>query len=1034
MRSWIVNTIVSELKCNKKITTIALWGLLCLSGTAFSQNGDAQRYVGLQQLNLQPGPEEGLEVIEASIANGCNLVALTIPWDEVYKDNSSVPDWRQYDRQIAYIASTNAKIALRILVGRLNYRLNGFWTEKETMKDDLGRPYSGAYGRTCFSFSNQAAMTRSQNFIREVCQRYNSYQTQGKILYISFGNLSTQEIGFPFETDFAGEKPYLAAFDYSDSSLDSFRVWAERHYKRINKLNYRWGTKFTSFQNLFPPRTAYNPLPIYRQNSGKDWYLFLHSQLKNYINQTVNVIRQVNSNYKIVNEYATVTEAFSSMLVSFAFKDLDQQVIGTKVHDDPYYNHRWITDVVRSNRPGKWILNEVFYNSLNAPSLLVRQFDECFEHGCKIVTLVAGSPEPAAMRIIQEVSNRWLKMPLNEIKPSANISYTLTEALDSSLINTEKKWREKFNAGSQPVHVELTEDLLSDNYWKPLAANVPPIISNPITERAGKPRKQFSYMLPKDIFADPDGDIVKIEAIEKPQWLNLSNGILSGNIPDLIGDNKVTLRATDDEGATVVMSFNLKVTNINMKPIVKRSVPDFETYLEQLIFYQFQPDLFDDPDGTIVRVQASGLRPWMTYTTKEFSAYPQEQGTFAITLRAYDDDSAFVETSFKVKVINKPPIVKQLLPEKIIARNKAFRFKISPNIFSDPDGQIVRVSATNLPTWLTFTGTELLGTPTELGTYRIGIRAFDNGGESVEIPFVIKVDVQGAQNNPPIARFALPNVQLFSTQRFSFRVPDTLFYDTNGYIDRIELPNLPVWLSYRNNEITGLALQPGTYPVTIRAIDDDETGTNVTFNIVVRYANINFELIQAGKIGERRLIGPLLNEAVLSENTIPERITIYANCEAPAKKVTFKLTGPYQKTITAERFPFALFDETAGFAPIAGSYTLEATAYNDSLQVSAATIRFKILSSQPLTDWQVYPNPFSNVCNIKLPNSLDINALNFKLTSLSGQSRVLSRREILVVDNVAYLDLTSSQLPPGLYMLQVLKNDAVEKIVKIVKQ
>ena len=191
--------------------------------------------------------------------------------------------------------------------------------------------------------------------------RIKSTYNPRQILYISFGNLSTQEIGFPFETDFAGEKPYLAAFDYSDSSLDSFRVWAERHYKRINKLNYRWGTKFTSFQNLFPPRTAYNPLPIYRQNSGKDWYLFLHSQLKNYINQTVNVIRQVNSNYKIVNEYATVTESFSSMLVSFAFKDLDQQVIGTKVHDDPYYNHRWITDVVRSNRPGKWILNEVFY-------------------------------------------------------------------------------------------------------------------------------------------------------------------------------------------------------------------------------------------------------------------------------------------------------------------------------------------------------------------------------------------------------------------------------------------------------------------------------------------------------------------------------------------------------------------------------------------------------------------------------------------------------------------------------------------------
>lgn len=1031
MRSWKSGIIYVDTKWRKVIVFSACF---CFMTAVFAQNNDSQRYVGLQLLNLDPRPEAGMDIIEASINNGCNLVAITIQWDEVYKDNSSPPDWRQYDRQIEYVAKTNAKIALRIIVGRLAYRLNGFWTARETMKDDLGRPMAGVYDRTCFSFSHQPTVMKSQNFIREVCQRYNAYQNQGKILYVSFGNLSTQELGYPHETNFEGGKQYLAGFDYSDSSLDSFRVWAEKRYKRINKLNYHWGTKYTSFQTLFPPRTAYNPYPVYQTKAGKDWYLFSHSQLKNYIDQTIGGIKQINPQYKIVNEYGAVTADFSATMVNYAFKSLDQKAEGTKVHNDPYYNHRWVTDVIRSNSPNRWVLNEVFFTSQTPYDLLVRQFNECFEHGSKVVTLVTSSPEAGAMGMIREMANRWINSPLGEIRPSQSISYTLSEALDSTMKNVEKRWQEKVGSNPRPVHIELKEDILSEDYWRPLSSNVPPVITNQIAERGSKPRKSFSYTLPKDAFTDPDGDIVKIEAVEKPQWLGLSNGVLSGNVPDILGDNKITLRATDDEGATVTMSFNLKVTNINIKPVVRRPVPDMEGQLNQLVFYQFQGDHFDDPDGVIVRVQASGLRPWMTYTAKEFSAYPQEQGTFTVTLRAYDDDSAFVETSFKVKVLNKPPVPRQLLPGKIIAVNKAFRFKISPNLFTDPDGEVIRVGAAGLPPWLRFTGTELQGTPTALGTYRVGIRAYDNGGDSVEVPFVIKVDLQGAQNSPPVARYSLPNVQLFSTQKFSYRVPDSLFYDTNGYVDRIEAPNLPSWLTFRNNEISGLAMQAGSYTVTLRAIDDDETATNVTFKIEVRYATIRFELIQAGKVGERRLIGPLSNGDILLQSSVPDKITIYAHCEAPVKKVRLKLTGPYQKITVAERFPFALFDETAGFTPVAGTYTLEATAFNDSLQVSAATIRFKIQTTQPLTDWQVYPNPFREVCNLKLPNAIEVGALTFSLISLSGQALGLEKDCISVIDNVAYINLSETRVAPGTYILQVFENETLQKGIKIVKQ
>ncbi len=1004
---------------------------------AFAQSDDQQRYVGLQLLNLSTEPDYGSDIIAQSVGYGCNLVVITVYWDEVYKEATSTPDWRQPDRQIEQITRLGAKVGLRIMVGRKNDRLSGFWTAKETMNDDLGRPLLGAYGRTCFSFSHAPTVAKAHNFIREVCQRYNSYQNQGKILYVTFVNTPTQELGFHYETDLDGDykKVYATGFDYSSPSTDAFKTWVGQYYKRVNKLNYLWGTKFSTLNDVRPPNTAYKPLPAYQTRAGKDWYLFLHLQLKNYIDQTISTIKQVNPSYKVVNEYGAVIDAQAAVRGTIAFKNLDQNADGTKVHDDPFWNHRFLTDVVRSNRSGKWIMNETFFAPGFATDLLIRHFDECFEAGCKVVTMVASTPDPRLKNIFEPVTSRWKNTALREVFAPLSMSYKVSEVLDSTATRVEKAWEIKApKANPQPVNVQLIEDILSEDYWRPLAVNVHPVVSNPVTERASKPRKTFNYTLPKDVFTDPDGDIVNVEAIEKPSWLNFSNGIFSGNVPDVLGDNKVTLRATDDEGATVQTSFNLKVVNINVKPVTKRPIPNFEAYLEQPIFYQFQGDHFDDPDGVIVRVQASGLRPWMTYTSKEFSAFPQEQGTFTVTLRAYDDDSAFVETAFKVKILNRPPVVKQLLPEKVIAQNKAFRFKIPQTIFNDPDGQITKIKAINLPPWLTFDGVELKGTPSDLGIYRLGIRAYDNGGDSVETSFVIKVDLRGNLNTPPIVRYQIPDAQLFVNQRFVYKIADSLFYDTNGYIDRVEAPNLPTWLTFKNNEITGLATQGGVYTISLRAIDDDETATTTSFQIEVRYPNLNFELIQAGKAGTRRLIGPLREGDILLESTIPEKITIYAICEAPVKKVFFKLSGPYQKTFVAERFPFSLFDEETGFTPIAGSYTLNAVAFNDSIQVSTSTIRFRVQTTQPLADWEVYPNPFSTVCNLKLPNNTDISALTFQVVTINGQILPIPHKQILIIDKVAYLDLATAQIPTGTYLLQVFQNETLQKVIKIVKQ
>ena len=622
---------------SKMIKIVGIWLGVIWATMAVAQQGAQQRYVGLQLLNLNAEPDYGADIIEQSVGAGANLVVLTIYWDEVYKTATSQPDWRQPDRQMEQIARLGVKAGIRIMLGRKAERLQGFWTSNETMNDDLGRQLWGVYGRTCFSFAHAPTVTKAQGFLKEVCQRYNAYQSQGNILYVTFVNTPTQELGYHYETELNGDykQVYPTGFDYSSPSLEAFKGWITQQYKRINKLNYIWGTKFTSLNDVRPPTTAYRPLPAYRTRAGKDWYLFSHLQLKNFIDQSIRTIKQVNPSYKVVNEYGAVIDAQAAVRGTIAFKNLDQEADGTKVHNDLYWNHRFITDVVRSNRPGKWIMNETFFSPVYSDDLLIKHFDECFENGCNVVTMVASTKDARLSSIFGPVAARWKNNPWSELRSNATISYKVTEVLDSTSVVVEKAWRT--HAQPSPIEVKIEEDILGEDYWRILATNVYPVVANPIIDRATKPKKTYSYTLPKDVFLDPDGEIVTIEALEKPQWLTFSNGTLTGTVPDQLGESKITLRAIDDEGATVQTSFLLKIVNVNQKPVVKRTLPDFESSLNQTISYPIQGDIFDDPDGVIVRTQAIGLRPWMSFNSKEFSAYPQEQGTFTITLRGIDD-------------------------------------------------------------------------------------------------------------------------------------------------------------------------------------------------------------------------------------------------------------------------------------------------------------------------------------------------------------------------------------------------------------
>jgi Beta-galactosidase/Secretion system C-terminal sorting domain/Putative Ig domain len=996
-----------------------------------------QRYVALQMLNLDESPDGANNIINGALDQGCNLVNLTIYWDMVYPTATSSPDWRQPDQQIALVTARGAKVSLRIMLARRMNRIEGFWTNAERPQDFNYKPLEGIYGRTSFSLAHQPTVDKAAQFVKTVCQRYSNLQNEGKLLFVSVVNTPIQELGHHYnnypEGDWQTSNPreFLTVYDYCPSAASSFRLWLKNQYKTLSKLNYHWKRQETTWDNLKVPQTYDNQLALYQSRMGKDWYLYSHYTLRSFIHSMISAIKSVNPNFKVINEYGAVIDQLSPLRNTLGFRDLDQQADGTKINNDISYDHRFMMDVVRSNRPNVLIMNEVFYDGKSSNADYIKQFDECFERGANMVSFVLATYQQfeLAKTALRTSASRWINQPLASIKPQEQMSYSMSEVLDNDYKKVFNNWQIKAGSSRQPVQINLNEDLLSDEYWKPIRNNVLPIVKQVIPERAVKINRAFTYKIPDNTFADLDGEVVRIEAINLPVWLKFENNELSGTAPNSVAEYNIRLRAIDDENGIVETNFKLSVVNNNLKPVLTSVLPTFQIYLEQLVVYKISTH-FNDPDGKIVRYEATGLQPWMSLDKDDFIAFARTYGTFTITIRAYDEDETWVEGSFVVKVLNRPPQVKNAPAVRSVSILKNFRYPIDPNnIFADSDGKIERVRLLGLANWMTFQDNVLSGTPSTLGDFNLILRAYDNGGDSVQVPIIIRV-VPPAPNTPPTIRKKIPDSRLFITQNYNYPIiEDSLFTDANGFIDKIEIKNLPSWLIYKNGSLSGQATQSGISFITITATDDEAASVSFTFTITVIAAPINFELLQAGKAGTRKSLGNISNGAILQAETLPERINIHSTCELATTEMQLTLTGPYRKSGQILQFPYSLFNDETGFVPYAGSYTLKAVAMRNEVVLNTATIQFTIKTNQSLSDWSIYPNPMTDVCSIKLPNNTNAQTLRFSLVNAAGQILPIDAKQITIIGGLAHLSWAN--VVGGTYLLKVMANDELLHTEKI---
>ena len=627
----------------------------------FPENG--KRYLALLLLNFDNNPQNSfLDIIQQAAQNGCNSVVISVLWYGIYPSANATPDWRKVDAQVALCVKLGLKIGFRIHVAqKLGQLKNGFWENKYCMIDQNEAPVNEIYDQTAFSFSYQPSVDKSKEFIKEVCERYNYLQKQGQILWVSVTNTPTQELGYPFNNWKDGDynKQYEAFYDLAIISQVAFQNWTSRKYGKIVRLNARWARDFESFDKVFPLSVAWSPRDGFIGNWGHDTYLFRHIQLKNFVEQTTTQIRSVNSSYKVIFDTGSVSDELSTLRGSLAFKDLITNLDGIKVNDDVTFDNRFTMDVLRSNTPlNKWIMNEAFCN-LDVPlDGLEKQLNQNFEHGTQLMTVVVSTSEQMARvaDLIKRTANKWLPKPVEYTPPAAaqSMFYNLSDIIDKNYkgAGIYDTWLKKGGADNKIIDIRLVEDLLSDTLQGTL--NKSPIVKNIIPNKTIKEGRFFSYKIAPEVFYDSDGTIARINARGAPNWMSFQDNTFFGTPPEP-GSYLIIIRATDDEGAAVETQFTITIDKvdpiINKKPYQKKNIPDTTIFYKQPFRFQIPDNTFADDDGFIGRIEILNQPSWLQIKSYELFGTANTNGSFKIVVRAYDDEEAMIETSFKINVV-----------------------------------------------------------------------------------------------------------------------------------------------------------------------------------------------------------------------------------------------------------------------------------------------------------------------------------------------------------------------------------------------
>jgi hypothetical protein len=243
--------------------------------------------------------------------------------------------------------------------------------------------------------------------------------------------------------------------------------------------------------------------------------------------------------------------------------------------------------------------------------------------------------------------------------------------------------------------------------------------------------------------SDADGNTLTYSITNRPSWatFSASTGRLAGTPASAnVGTfGNIVIGVSDGQATAQLPPFSIVVSNVaNRAPTISGTPA---TSVVAGAAYSFQPTA-SDPDGNTLTFSITNRPSWATFSssTGRLQGTPTTShvGTYSnIVIRVSDGQATAQLPAFSIAVsgaANRAPVISGT-PATSVMVGTAYSFQPTA---SDPDGNTLTFSVTNLPSWATFSTTtgRLQGTPTasHVGTYSNIVIRVSDGTASAALP------------------------------------------------------------------------------------------------------------------------------------------------------------------------------------------------------------------------------------------------------------------------------------------------------------
>jgi len=379
--------------------------------------------------------------------------------------------------------------------------------------------------------------------------------------------------------------------------------------------------------------------------------------------------------------------------------------------------------------------------------------------------------------------------------------------------------------------------------------NLPPVVVATPAAQDASIGQAFTWSMPlSQVFSDPNGDPLQVTVSGLPGWLSYqyveNQGApllrITGQVPTSETNGQtynVVLTAREPSGATVSTTLQVLVTT-NLAPVI----PTFTVpAAKQNVAYSTTLPMFGDYNGDTLTVSVSNLPPGMSFNpaTRVLSGTPPTAGSWTVSYQAYDGRATTV-TTFTLSVqANTAPNSFPVTDKTVgVGANVAL---VLPQ-FTDPDGDTLSYSISNLPPGLSFNAATrtITGTPSTTGAWTVTYSAADGRGGTVSTTFVCTISAQPV-NQPPQVISPLSDRQAEGNVLFSYPIPTGAFVDPEGaaltYTYSILSSDTPTgWLTFNptSKTFSGTPHAAADGTIVVRVTVTDNQGATAYDDFVIQ--------------------------------------------------------------------------------------------------------------------------------------------------------------------------------------------------------